>query len=75
VVPDGICAHPDCSAVLCCGPGTVSFVADVLKGFAQRASVLFLFSAAQAGKTITLSPPSGRNSQALTWEPSPNPGN
>lgn len=62
-------------AVLCCSPGTVSLVAGVLKGFAQRAAVLFLFSAALAGKTITLSPSSGQNSQALTWEPCLNPGN
>lgn len=64
-------------AVLCGSPGTASLVAGVLKGFAQRASasVLFLSSAAQAGKTITLSPSSGQNSQAPTWEPSRYPGN
>ena len=63
------------SAVLCCSPGAVSLVAGVLKGFARCASVLFLFSAAQAGKTVTLSPSSGQNLQALTWEPSLYPGN
>lgn len=62
-------------AVLCCALEQLARLAGVLKGFAQHASVLFLFQAAQADKARALSPSGGQNSKALTWEPSLNPGN